>query len=127
MKLIQHHYTCINTIVVSRMFKRYNHKNHNKGRGIYMNMYKKDAEILRVLAHPLRIKLIKELIDRGPCSVNQIARFLSTPQSTTSQNLAKLKSQRIVSSYRKGTEMYYLASNENINSIIEMLLDEELE
>lgn len=92
-----------------------------------MNMYKKDAEILRVLAHPLRIKLIKELIDRGPCSVNQIARLLSTPQSTTSQNLAKLKSKRIVSSYRKGTEIYYLASNEKINSIIEMLLDEKLE
>ncbi|MBE5107543.1 helix-turn-helix transcriptional regulator [Bacillus thuringiensis] len=92
-----------------------------------MNMYEKNAEILRVLSHPMRIKLMKELIDRGPCSVNQIASFLSTPQSTTSQNLAKLKSQRIVSSYRKGTEIYYLAPNEKLNYIIEMLLDENLQ
>lgn len=83
--------------------------------------YKKDAEVLKALAHPVRIKILKELNRRGACNVTQIVDILSIPQSTVSQHLSKMKSQKLVMSNRKGLEVYYSAQNKTINSIVEML------
>ncbi|TKI28393.1 ArsR/SmtB family transcription factor, partial [Bacillus mycoides] len=58
-----------------------------------MTTYVESAEILKVLAHPVRITILKELITRGACSVNQIVDILRIPQSTVSQHLSKMKSQ----------------------------------
>ncbi|TKI94479.1 helix-turn-helix transcriptional regulator, partial [Bacillus wiedmannii] len=44
--------------------------------------YEKDAEVFKALAHPVRIKILTELIRRGACNVTQIVDILSIPQST---------------------------------------------
>lgn len=85
--------------------------------------YEKNAEILKVLAHPVRIKILKELIIRGACSVNQIVDILGIPQSTVSQHLSKMKSQKLIRADRKGLEVYYSAQNKTINYIVQILLD----
>ncbi|ALZ64650.1 Transcriptional repressor PagR (plasmid) [Bacillus cereus] len=85
--------------------------------------YEKSAEVLKVLAHPTRIKILKELITRGACNVNQIVDILDMPQSTVSQHLSKMKSQKLIRNDRKGLEVYYSAQNKTINSIMEILLD----
>ncbi|WP_144505668.1 ArsR/SmtB family transcription factor [Bacillus mycoides] len=85
--------------------------------------YEKSAEALKVLAHPTRIKILKELIKRGACNVNQIVDILGMPQSTVSQHLSKMKSQKLIRNDRKGLEVYYSAQNKTINSIVEILLD----
>lgn len=85
--------------------------------------YEENAEALKVLAHPIRFKILKELITRGACNVNQIVDILGVPQSTVSQNLAKMKSQKLIRNDRKGLEVYYSAQNKTINSIFEILLD----
>ncbi|KAA0768058.1 metalloregulator ArsR/SmtB family transcription factor [Bacillus mycoides] len=85
--------------------------------------YEKNAEVLKALAHPVRIKILKELITRGACNVNQIVDILGIPQSTVSQHLSKMKSQKLIMSDRKGLEVYYSAQNKTINSIVEILLD----
>ncbi|QIW21073.1 ArsR/SmtB family transcription factor [Bacillus thuringiensis] len=85
--------------------------------------YEKNAEILKVLAHPVRIKILKELITRGACSVNQIVDILGIPQSTVSQHLSKMKSQKLIRADRKGLEVYYSAQNKTINYIVQILLD----
>ncbi len=85
--------------------------------------YEKNAEVLKILAHPVRIKILKELITRGACSVNQIVDILGIPQSTVSQHLSKMKSQKLIMSDRKGLEIYYSSQNKTINSIVEILLD----
>jgi DNA-binding transcriptional ArsR family regulator len=85
--------------------------------------YEKNAEVLKALAHPTRIKILKELITRGACNVNQIVDILGIPQSTVSQHLSKMKSQKLIRNDRKGLEVYYSAQNKTINSIVEILLD----
>ncbi|MBE7123833.1 ArsR/SmtB family transcription factor [Bacillus cereus] len=85
--------------------------------------YEKNAEVLKVLAHPTRIKILKELITRGTCNVTQIVDILGIPQSTVSQHLSKMKSQKFIMSDRKGLAVYYSAQNKTINSIVEILLD----
>lgn len=85
--------------------------------------YKENAEVLKALAHPARIKILKELITRGACSVNQIVDILNIPQSTVSQHLSKMKSQKLISSERKGLEVYYSAQNKTVNFIVEILLN----
>lgn len=85
--------------------------------------YEKDAEVFKALAHPIRIKILKELITRGACNVTQIVDMLGIPQSTVSQHLSKMKSQKLVMKNRKGLEVYYSAQNKTINSIVEIILD----
>ncbi|MBJ8073026.1 hypothetical protein BWGOE4_04820 [Bacillus mycoides] len=85
--------------------------------------YEKNAEVLKALAHPIRIKILKELITRGACNVTQIVDILGIPQSTVSQHLSKMKSQKLIMNDRKGLEVYYSAQNKTINSIVEILLD----
>lgn len=85
--------------------------------------YEEHAEVLKVLAHPARIKILKELITRGACSVNQIVDILGIPQSTVSQHLSKMKSQKLIRADRKGLEVYYSAQNKTVNYIVQILLD----
>nr|WP_088327670.1 metalloregulator ArsR/SmtB family transcription factor [Bacillus cereus] len=85
--------------------------------------YEKNAEALKVLAHPIRFEILKELITRGACNVNQLVDILDVPQSTMSQNLSKMKSQKLIRNDRKGLEVYYSAQNKTINSIVKILLD----
>lgn len=88
--------------------------------------YEESAEVLKALAHPIRIKILKELITRGACNVTQIVDILGIPQSTVSQHLSRMKSQKLIISDRKGLEVYYSAQNKTINSIVKLLLDLKL-
>lgn len=72
-----------------------------------IELYESNAELLKVLAHPVRLCIVKGLIERGPSNVSTMYTGLNMPQSTISQHLAKLKSAKIVSSERKGLEIYY--------------------
>ncbi|MFI8708755.1 ArsR/SmtB family transcription factor [Bacillus sp. NPDC077411] len=69
--------------------------------------YEDIAEILKVLAHPVRLNLVETLITKGPTNVTTMYEKLGMPQSTVSQHLAKLKAAKIVSGTRKGLEIYY--------------------
>ncbi|GAA3321904.1 hypothetical protein GCM10020331_039680 [Ectobacillus funiculus] len=63
---------------------------------------KNNAELLKVLAHPVRLCIVKGLIERGPSNVSTMYTCLNMPQSTISQHLAKLKKVlKIVTSERK--------------------------
>ncbi|PFO90336.1 ArsR/SmtB family transcription factor [Bacillus cereus] len=90
-----------------------------------MSNYQDKADLLKVLAHPTRIKVIEELITRGTCSVNELVNIINIPQSTVSQHLAKLKSQKIVVDNRKGIEVYYRVQKSKVISILELLLDKK--
>ncbi|MED2617308.1 transcriptional regulator [Bacillus toyonensis] len=91
-----------------------------------MGICVKNAKVLKVLAHPVRITILIELMTRGSCNVNQIVEILDIPQSTVSQHLMKMKSQKLIMNYRRGNEFYYSAPNKQVNSIIELLLEKSL-
>jgi DNA-binding transcriptional ArsR family regulator len=64
------------------------------------------SEILSVVAHPERFKLIEELAG-GEKDVDQIVKFLQIPQSTVSQHLSVLRVHRLVIARRAGRHVYY--------------------
>lgn len=79
------------------------------------------AEVLKVIAHPDRIRLIEEL-RLGEHDVNALAGRLGLSSPRVSQHLALLRMQRLVSERREGRHHYYqLALPEMATWIIEGL------
>lgn len=83
-----------------------------------------DIEILKVLAHPMRFKIVAELINNKILNVTQLIYLLgNVPQSSVSQHLTKLKSARVVTFERSGLEVYYSISNDKVKKLIQVLLE----
>lgn len=87
--------------------------------------YREIAEILKVLAHPIRICIVKNLLERGECNVGHMHSCLEVPQSTVSQHLQKLRLAGIVEGQRKGLEIYYRIKDERIVKFINSLFNLE--
>ncbi|WP_129726181.1 MULTISPECIES: ArsR/SmtB family transcription factor [Bacillaceae] len=81
------------------------------------------AEILKVLAHPARIALVKFMIEKGPTNVTSLYEELEAPQSTVSQHLSKLKTAKIISGTRKGLEIYYEIKDERVKPILNAMIN----
>ncbi|MCP1125913.1 metalloregulator ArsR/SmtB family transcription factor [Bacillus sp. 3103sda1] len=80
--------------------------------------YEDIAEILKVLAHPVRLCLVETMLAKGPTNVTTMYEKLGMPQSTISQHLAKLKAAKIVSGTRKGLEIYYEVVDNRTKTIL---------
>lgn len=85
----------------------------------------KKAKILKALAHPIRLCIIKRLIETGGSNVTNIQEHLLQPQSTVSQHLYKLKAAGIISGKRKGTEITYKVINDDAKRLACLLFPEE--
>ncbi|WP_242214726.1 helix-turn-helix transcriptional regulator [Bacillus cereus group sp. BfR-BA-01383] len=85
-------------------------------------MYEEITEVLKVLAHPVRLSLVKIMIAKGPTNVTTMYRDLQMPQSTISQHLSKLKATKIVTGTRKGLEIYYEVTDNRTKAILLSLL-----
>ena len=82
--------------------------------------YEKKAEILKVLAHPIRLCIVKGLIEKR-CNVTHMQKCLETSQSNVSQHLSKLKALGIVKSEKKGLEVYYYIDDKEIINLIKAI------
>ena len=79
------------------------------------------AELLKLLAHPDRLRLIEEL-RLGERDVSGIAAALDLPPTRISQHLAQLRSQRVVEDRRAGRNHYYRLTHPGIAAwIVEAL------
>lgn len=67
---------------------------------------KEIAELLGVLSHPHRIRLIEELRD-GEHDVNSLQAALGISQSGVSQHLMVMRANRLVSERREGRRVFY--------------------
>ncbi|PEB51457.1 transcriptional regulator [Bacillus pseudomycoides] len=79
-----------------------------------------DVDILKVMAHPVRLQIVNELKSRKTCNVSQLTEILDIPQSTVSQHLSKMKG-KVLRSERKGLEMYYYINNTKASEIVGIL------
>ncbi|RUT53185.1 bacterial regulatory, arsR family protein [Clostridium botulinum] len=86
--------------------------------------YNNIAELLKVLAHPVRICIVKGLLEKGECNVSHMQNCLDMPQSTISQHLQKLKSAGIIEGDRNGLQINYHVSNKKAEQLIKILLNE---
>ncbi|WP_040952658.1 ArsR/SmtB family transcription factor [Gorillibacterium massiliense] len=87
--------------------------------------YQKSAELLKALAHPVRLCIVHGLLQKGKSNVTYIQECLDLPQSTISQHLQKLRSLDIVRAERSGLEMIYSVPDERIGIIIKILIGED--
>ncbi|EPY13568.1 MULTISPECIES: ArsR/SmtB family transcription factor [Paenibacillus] len=83
------------------------------------------AELLKALAHPVRLCIVKGLLDKGSCNVSFMQDCLGLPQSTVSQHLQKLRSMGIVTTHRNGLEVNYRVENEKVKQLVEAFFGEE--
>lgn len=79
-----------------------------------------EAEILKVLGHPIRLKIVAGLCTRE-CNVKHIWECLGLPQATVSQHLALLKNKGIITGKRDGVEVHYSVTNPLAQKIIDAL------
>lgn len=64
------------------------------------------AEIIKMLGHPARLKIV-EVLEDGETTVSEIGELLELPQAIVSQHLAKMRGAGIVAGRRDGVNVIY--------------------
>lgn len=80
------------------------------------------AEVLKAIAHPIRLKII-ELLQGGEMCVGDIVEALGGKQAITSQQLNMMKDKGVLSCRRNGTRMYYRIENKNVIKLLHCIYD----
>jgi len=85
------------------------------------------AQLLRVVAHPTRLKIIARLAAEGePLCVSDLEPDLGVPQPNVSQHLAVLRKAGVVDFYVDGRLRCYFLNDSRVARLLD-LLDEEAE
>ncbi len=84
---------------------------------------KKKASLLKALSNPIRLCIVRELLQRDTCNVSSMQNCLQMSQSTVSQHLGRLRDLGIISGERKGTEVYYRVTSAEAAEIIKVLFE----
>ncbi|HDR7760570.1 MULTISPECIES: ArsR/SmtB family transcription factor [Bacillus] len=84
------------------------------------NITEEDVEILKIMAHPIRLRIINELSKHNTFNVSQLTKILEIPQSSVSQHLSKMKG-KVLKAERKGLEIYYSIRNNKATQIVGIL------
>lgn len=80
------------------------------------------SDLLRALAHEARLMILCMLVD-GEKSVSELEAFLEMRQPTVSQQLARLRADRLVQTRREGKTIYYSLASEEARRVIAVLYD----
>lgn len=79
----------------------------------------KASNMLKAIAHPLRIAILHHLESGKKLTVTEIHELLNIEQSTTSHHLGILKDKGVLGSQREGKNTYYYLKHDNLASIVE--------
>ena len=82
--------------------------------------FDREAEILKVLGHPVRLKIVAGLMSQS-CNVKKIWECLGLPQATVSQHLALLKNNGIIAGRRDGVEVFYEVVSAQAREVVSAL------
>lgn len=77
------------------------------------------AEMLKAIAHPMRMAILGLLEEGRMLTVTEIHELLSIEQSSTSHHLGILKNKGVLASKRKGKNTFYYLKHERLSSILE--------
>ncbi|MFH0880007.1 MAG: metalloregulator ArsR/SmtB family transcription factor [Lentisphaerota bacterium] len=76
------------------------------------------ALVLKLLAHPQRLRIIEILHRRSAAPVHDIIAELMAPQSVVSQHLNQMKRVGLVTASRRGKEVWYSIADQRSISIL---------
>jgi DNA-binding transcriptional ArsR family regulator len=78
------------------------------------------AELLKLMAHPLRMKVLCRLA-QGECSVGDLVEGCGAPQPTISQVLSLMRAEGLVSARREGRFIHYRIDDPRIGHLMKAL------
>ncbi len=76
------------------------------------------SEILRALAHPLRMQILEFIDKHKTINVNKIYNTLKLEQSITSQHLRILRLAGVVDTHREGKYIHYSINYSKIDHVV---------
>lgn len=77
------------------------------------------ANMLKAIAHPVRISILNCLDEGKKLTVSEIHETLKIEQAAASHHLGILKDKGVLNSKRDGKNTYYFLKHENLSNIIE--------
>jgi DNA-binding transcriptional ArsR family regulator len=82
-------------------------------------VYALKADFFRTLGHPARVRVL-QLLREGEQTVGALQAALDLDSGGTSQHLAALRKQGLVTSRREGTSVYYRIKDPRILELLEL-------
>ena len=79
------------------------------------------SELLRALAHPLRLQIVEFIAQNDAINVNKIYNTLKLEQSITSQHLRVLRTTDLVSTEREGKFIHYRVDYDKIDQTVKAI------
>lgn len=89
--------------------------------------YEERAELLKALAHPVRLEIIHGLLKMGCRNVRCMENHIGISQSSISQHLQRLRAVGAVTAERCGNEVYYRVDSGRLARLIAAITEEEAE
>ncbi len=79
------------------------------------------SELLRALAHPLRLQIVEFIDQNDAINVNKIYNTLKLEQSITSQHLRVLRTTELVNTEREGKFIHYRVDYDKIDQTVKAI------
>ena len=79
------------------------------------------SNMLKAIAHPMRIAILSFLEDGAKLTVTEIHEKLQIEQSTASHHLGIMKDKGVLSSRREGKNTFYFLRHEQLSNIIDCI------
>jgi DNA-binding transcriptional ArsR family regulator len=89
-------------------------------RSVTPEVLQRAAEIIKLLGHPERLKIV-EVLEGREATVSDIQDTLRLPQAIVSQHLAKMRGAEIVTSRRDGVHVYYRITEPKVHHILQCI------
>ena len=87
--------------------------------------YGHQAELLKALAHPVRLQIVHGLLQKGCRNVRCMELQTGMSQSSISQHLQRLRTAGVVAADRIGNEVHYRAASHQVADLVAALTGEE--
>ena len=78
------------------------------------------AEMIRVLGHPVRLRIV-ECLEDGERTVSELQDELESAQAAVSQQLARMRAAGIVRGRRDGANVFYSIADERVVQMLNCL------
>ncbi|MCG8700564.1 MAG: metalloregulator ArsR/SmtB family transcription factor [Bacteroidales bacterium] len=85
---------------------------------ITVEQLEKAANMLRAIAHPLRIAILNKLDEGKSLTVTEIHESLEIEQSTASHHLGILRDKGVLVAKREGKNTFYSMKKQKLNTLI---------
>lgn len=81
----------------------------------------KTAKVFKALGHPVRLLIVKHLMENESCFANQLVNLMPYSQPTVSRHLAELTNAGITKAEKKGSHLYFEINPVGLSAVKDLL------